>query len=59
MIFETNCYGRVRLDRGVAGDATKWFVETWHNGGWSCEDATIEPCDLRGEPLAESAEADG
>lgn len=52
MIFETN-EGRVMLDRGVPGDGTKWYVASWaYNGGWSYEDATIEPGDLRGEPLA-------
>jgi hypothetical protein len=51
-----SCYGIVKLDRGVPGDGTRWYVESWLKGyalgetvvpdHWSCEDATIEPGDL-------------
>jgi hypothetical protein len=37
----------VKLDRGVPGDATKWYVATWYGSSWAYEDATIEPGDLR------------
>jgi len=55
MVF-TTFDGVVKLDRGVAGDATKWFVADWYQGHpnikgyekghWSYEDGTIEPGDL-------------
>ena len=40
---------KVKLDRQVPGDATKWYAPTWcsYSGGWSYEDYTIEPGDLR------------
>jgi hypothetical protein len=50
MVFETACYGRVKLDRQVPGDGTKWYVASWLNDHWSWEDGTIEPGDLLGEP---------
>lgn len=52
MVFQTYDDCIVKLDRGVAGDATKWFVLSGyqsHNTGkwaWSCDDSTIEPGDL-------------
>lgn len=55
MVFNS-CYGVVKLDRGVPGDGTKWYVQSWYpgipelagyeNGHWSCDDGTIEPGDL-------------
>jgi len=55
-VFKTIYVGLVQLDRRVAGDGTRWFVLTWiagrpgipgyERGHWSCEDDTIEPCDL-------------
>lgn len=56
MVF-SSCYGLVKLDRGVPGDGTKWYVADWRVGyiskrcgnapsGWSYEDSTIEPGDL-------------
>lgn len=44
----TTADGPVRLDRGVPGDGTKWYVDRWSDYGqhWSSEDATIEPGDL-------------
>ena len=50
MIFRS-CFGFVKLDRQVPGDATQWYVQSWHNGNWFRDDGTIEPCDLQGEPL--------
>lgn len=51
----------VKLDRRVPGDGTKWYVANWYKGytlngqtvrpSWCYEDGTIEPGDLRGEPL--------
>lgn len=38
---------RVKLDRRVAGDGTKWFVADWCSGHWSYEDSIVEPGDLR------------
>jgi hypothetical protein len=57
MVFTTHQGGVVKLDRGVAGDATKWFVIDWVKGyssptwgvvvdHWSHADGTIEPGDL-------------
>ena len=54
MIFDT-AEGLVRLDRGVPGDGTKWYVDSWYGDHWSCDDGTIEPSDLRGMPRAEPA----
>lgn len=53
MIFGT-WSGRVKLDRSVPGDATKWYVADWYGDHWSYEDSTIEPGDLMGEPLPET-----
>ena len=36
----------VKLDRRVPGDGTRWYVEDWHNGGWTREDNEVEPSDL-------------
>lgn len=46
MVFRADDGSVVRLDRRVPGDGTKWYVMDWHDG-WSCEDSTIEPSDLR------------
>ena len=57
-VFRTAYGSVVKLDRGVPGDGTKWYVADWHKGfpgtaryaacapHWSYEDSTIEPCDL-------------
>ena len=37
---------KVKLDRRVPGDGTKWYVARWYGSHWSYEDATIEPSDL-------------
>jgi hypothetical protein len=37
---------RVKLDRRVPGDGTKWYVADWCRDYWSHEDSTIEPGDL-------------
>ena len=42
----------VMLDRTVPGDGSKWYVADWSNG-WSYYDSTIEPGELRGEPIEE------
>jgi hypothetical protein len=55
--FEGNL---VKLDRGVPGDGTRWYVASWYpgidhpdidaiyrKGHWSYDDSTIEPGDLR------------
>lgn len=56
MIFNS-IDGIVQLDRTVPGDATQWYVLDWNDytGNWSCQDSTIEPGDLIGEPLDEGA----
>ncbi len=56
MIFKTEDGETVRLDRTVPGDGTQWYVDHWSNG-WFSEDSTIEPGDLRGQPLPEPARA--
>lgn len=52
-IFMTHEGHKVRLDRRVPGDGSKWYVDDWnsHRGNWSCEDGAIEPGDLCGNPL--------
>ncbi len=57
-IFRTQDGSIVKLDRGVPGDGTRWYVQDWNrkttldgkawsdNFGWSCEDSTVEPGDL-------------
>ena len=55
-IFETYDGFRVRLDRRVPGDGSRWYVADWNEGystdsytvkpGWSYQDGTIEPGDL-------------
>jgi hypothetical protein len=53
MVFQS-CYGVVRLDRRVPGDASQWYVADWvpstlhPNGSWAYYDSTIEPGDLTG-----------
>ena len=47
----------VLLDRHVPGDGTKLYVATWYGGSWAYYDSTIEPGDLRGEPIADNAGA--
>ena len=43
--------GRVKLDRRVEGDGTKWEVADWCGDHWSYEGGEIEPGDLFGEPI--------
>lgn len=62
-----SCYGLVKLDHRKPGDGTRWVVATWHEGfpgtasyracapHWSYEEDTIEPGDLKGEPLSDPA----
>ena len=45
----------VKLDRRVPGDGTKWYVAVMWGGSWAYMDDTIEPGDLRGEPLEDPA----
>jgi hypothetical protein len=49
-IFRLDDGSFVKLDRSAPGDGTKWYVADWHNG-WSYYDRTIEPSDLRGQPI--------
>ena len=56
MVFKTND-GVVRLVGGVEGDATKWEVDDWYDGSWSLEGTEIEPGDLMGSPIEDSASA--
>lgn len=58
MIFKTENGNTVRLDRSVPGDGTQWYVDRWFND-WFSENATIEPGDLRGQPLPEPVRTDG
>lgn len=46
MIFLTDTNDVVQLDRGVAGDATKWFVLDLDQSGWSHWDSTVEASEL-------------
>ena len=57
MVFRDYQGDLVRLDRGVPGDGTRWYVEDWDeaNRSWSSWDSTAEPGDLRGQPLADPA----
>lgn len=67
MVFYTYDGGLVKLDHGKPGDGTRWVVATWHKGypagpsyaacapHWSYEEDTIEPGDLRGEPIKDPA----
>jgi hypothetical protein len=57
-IFRTADGSMVQLDRGVPGDATKWYVLDW-DGGWFHYDSTIEPGDLIELLDAESARIQG
>lgn len=52
MIFRT-AHGVVKLERGVPGDGTKWYVLDWNGDGWSAYDDTVEPGDLIGAPVAD------
>ena len=47
LIFITNDGDKVKIDRDVPGDATKWYVANWCNGHWIYDDDTIEPSDLK------------
>lgn len=53
MVFDAVDGRTVRLDRGVPGDGTRWYVDTWDNG-WFSEGSTAEPADLVGEPRLEA-----
>jgi hypothetical protein len=55
-VFRLRDGSLVKLDRSVPGDGTKWYVADWSNG-WSYEDSTIEPGDLRGEPIDDNPAA--
>jgi hypothetical protein len=58
-VFRTQHGEIVKLDRGVPGDGTRWYVQSWlrsvsrdgrswsDDHHWSCEDNTIEPGDLK------------
>lgn len=46
-VFRCNDGTVVKLDRQVPGDGTKWYVQDWSGRGWSCEDGTVEPGDLK------------
>lgn len=39
---------KVKLDRDVPGDGSKWYAATWNDytKGWIYEDFTLEPGDL-------------
>lgn len=54
MVFNTND-GVVMLDRTVPGDGTRWYVADWSGDGWSYYESTVEPGDLKGEPLEAAA----
>lgn len=45
-VFLTSEGERVKLDRRVPGDGTRWYVATWYGDHWSYEDSTLEPGDL-------------
>lgn len=54
----------VKLDHRKPGDGTQWVVADWRgvppghaSTGWAYYENTIEPGDLRGEPIADSAAA--
>lgn len=45
-IFVTNEREIVKLDRGVPGDGTDWYVADWSGKSWSYMDRRIHPGDL-------------
>jgi hypothetical protein len=53
MIFRT-VDGIVKLDRQVPGDGTKWEVADWCVNHWTYEETTIEPGDLKGQPIEDT-----
>jgi hypothetical protein len=67
MVFRDYAGDLVKLDHRKPGDGTQWVVATWHKGfpagpgypeckpHWSYEESTIEPGDLRGDPLPDPA----
>lgn len=57
MTFRDRQGDLVQLDRRVPGDGTQWYALVWCNNHWSCEDHTIEPGDLTGQPLPDPARA--
>lgn len=56
MVFIDYAGDVVRLDRGVPGDGTRWYVDSWY-GYWAHDDSTAEPGDLVGNPIEDSPEA--
>lgn len=57
----------VKLDHRKPGDGSQWVVATWLEGytqgtrvvapGWCYDESTIEPGDLRSDPLPDPEEA--
>lgn len=46
-IFTTVSGDKVKLDRTVPGDGTRWYVASWWSGSWAYMNDTVEPGDLR------------
>jgi hypothetical protein len=46
MVFLDHDGDRLRLDRTVPGDGSKWYADTYGNGTWFHDDHTVEPGDL-------------
>jgi hypothetical protein len=44
--FSLSDGSKVKLDRRVPGDGTKWYVADFWAGSWAYMDSTIEPGDL-------------
>ena len=51
MVFKDFEGDTVRLYKRVPGDGTKWYVELYSGNSWGYWGDTLEPGDLRGEPL--------
>jgi hypothetical protein len=45
-VFRARSGEKVKLDRQVPGDGTRWYVADWDNG-WFYMDSTVEPGDLK------------
>lgn len=54
MVFMTTEGGIVRLDRCVPGDGTQWYVADWDGDTWAYYDSTVEPGELKGEPVRDA-----
>lgn len=45
-VFVCQDGSKVKLERRVPGDVTRWYVADSYGVSWAYEDSTIEPSDL-------------